>query len=94
MSSSVLLFLVALLLSCSTMGNAARRLEVKISVAYPVVPELPNHDVPPHPGVPEVPKPEVPHPVVPELPKPEVPHPTVPEHEQPPKPESHYPEKP
>ena len=67
-TSSSLAFLMALLLSCSTMSSAARYLEeTKPAEEYPTAPELPTH-----PTVPELPKPELPpHPTVPELPKPD-----------------------
>ncbi|OEL35477.1 hypothetical protein BAE44_0003504, partial [Dichanthelium oligosanthes] len=53
---SSLVFLVALLLSCSSMSSAARYLE-----------ETKPEEYPPHPTVPEIPKPELPpHPTVPE----------------------------
>ena len=56
-----LVFLVALLLSCSSMSSTARYLEEAV----------PKKEYPPHPIIPELPKPELPpHPAVPELPKP------------------------
>lgn len=79
---SSLVFLVALLLSCSSMSSGARRVEEVLPKEYPphlTVSDLPKSELPSHPAMPELPKPELLHPAVPKVPKePKVPHAVVP----------------